>query len=554
MLMFCTNCGNKLSDTAKFCTACGQKVDNAGQVPAPVDTQPEMPVQSPIVQNSMDPIVPPVEQGTMIQNSLDPIAPPESQGPVVQNSMDPVVPPVEPDATLIYADADPDLAEQKKPRKKKNKGLIIGIIAGVVAIVAVAVTLSAITLNKKSNLYRQARELMAQKNYAEAVAIFEELGGYKESEVILDELKEKQEAYEEALELLNERKFDEAMEAFQDLKDYADSADQVSFNVNYQKARYLMESAGTGDMEALSLLIPEGSAVAMDSAPIMLYEAAGEIFLSLGEYNDAHQLAMQCYYGAGQVHLEQGNWENALVYMDMMDESNAEAFYQEYLSYCADGSAMEDLKHVLVSLESIEDPAVGNELERDTLEPYIDAHFADEGVKEQIMKYLDGVYLQKSVLNYLDTIDGWLEYTRGAAMCAEAIDALYADYGFLADDEELVAKNVGLTEITWAYYHVYGMLHDCLNGQEAFHAEGMYFVQMENNTEYDGTLVYSITCRKNDKVVYKSEEMRVDFTAGDSPVIPMGFMVGEVDFDAWNITYYGLENVKLNGELLPQQN
>lgn len=39
--MFCTNCGNKLSDDARFCTNCGQAVNLVEPGTSPVNTQPQ---------------------------------------------------------------------------------------------------------------------------------------------------------------------------------------------------------------------------------------------------------------------------------------------------------------------------------------------------------------------------------------------------------------------------------------------------------------------------------------------------------------------------------
>lgn len=533
--MFCTNCGNQLKDGARFCTACGQKLENAPQAPAPAPIEPEMPVHTPIV-----------------QNSLDPMAPPVPHEPIVQNSLDPMAPPVEQEPPLVYADTDPDLTAQKPPKKKK-KGLIIGIIAGVVAVAAVAVTLSAISLNKKSKLYAQARDLMAQKNYAEAIVLFEELGGYKESEVMLNELLDNQEAYAEAMELLNEHKYEEAIEAFEDLDDYADSANMAACEVNYRKAMFLMENARTENMEALSLIIPEGSAVDMSRAPIMMYEAASEIFVSLGDYSDARQMAMQCYYGMGQVYLEWGEWDAALTFMSIMDETTAASFYEEYLTYCADGPAMEALKDVLVKQQTMDDATEILNMEMEALEPYVDAHFAEPGVKELLMEYLDAVYIQYAVKDEMNTIDGYLVYLEAGTQCADVVDALYNDYGFLADDAEVAAQEVGWGDLYRAWYDLYKGVDAALDGEETFTMKGMYLLQFKNPTKYDGTMLYSFTLYNGDTVAFQSEELRADFTAGANVTLNTGALQGEVTFDSWVLTYHGWENIKLDGKLLPHQ-
>ena len=65
--------------------------------------------------------------------------------------------------------------------KKSKKGLLIGLIAGGSALLIIIIAL-ALYFTSDSYKYGKAEDLMAEENYTEAVAIFEDLGYYENSE------------------------------------------------------------------------------------------------------------------------------------------------------------------------------------------------------------------------------------------------------------------------------------------------------------------------------------------------------------------------------------
>ena len=71
--------------------------------------------------------------------------------------------------------------------------------------------------------YNEALELVENKNYDEAIAIFEELGDYSDSADMICEAK-----YKKAEELMSNKKFDVALEIFNELGNYSDSKDKIS--------------------------------------------------------------------------------------------------------------------------------------------------------------------------------------------------------------------------------------------------------------------------------------------------------------------------------------
>lgn len=409
----------------------------------------------------------------------------------------------------VYAPPAPSpapAAPAKKPGKKK--GLVIGLICGLAA-VAVAAAIFAVVFMGNSKRYEEATELVSQHRYDEAIEIFQDLGGY------------------------------------------SDSQEQAEFNVHYQKAQYLMNSAASGNLGALSVIQKDNVAMQEGYGEILLYQAAYDIFLSLGDYKDSARLSQQCLYGVGQIHLRHGNWDQVEDCMDRMDEATASAFFQEYQSYCADASALEDLRRMFQETAGM-DAATSAEVELCYLLPYEEMHFADKRLGEQMMKYLDAVKGQAAVVGELNTIDGYLEYSRNAILCSEVIDVLIAEYGFMADDPEFIEDQYGRTEINRAYYHIYTMLHEELGGQDTSTSGGQYVLYATNTTEYDFTLSYSIKTYRNNTLVYTSYQMEMDFAAGETVTLPTGYSTNYT-FTRWNISYNGLSNIRKNGELLPNQ-
>lgn len=141
---------------------------------------------------------------------------------------------------------------------------------------------------------------------------------------------EQRRAYESAQRLLELGQFDEAEAAFSALGSYGDSARQATKNVPYQRALDLMARAEKDD--AASLLLIGRSRTDLDdetSPAVLLYEAAEELFLELGNFRDSAQLARQCRQGMENSRraLKQAAYDEALRLLEERRYSEARAVF-----------------------------------------------------------------------------------------------------------------------------------------------------------------------------------------------------------------------------------
>lgn len=153
--------------------------------------------------------------------------------------------------------------EQKEASAAKKKALQIGIPLAAAIIVFLLIT----KVILPSINYNKATALLEQGNYAEAAAMFEKLGNFKNaSEMILEV------AYQEAASLMDAGNFKDAIPIFRSLNAYKDSASKLSTcqnTVDYEKA--------------------------MNAFTDKDYTTAAPLFKRLGEYQDSKKKLEACY-------------------------------------------------------------------------------------------------------------------------------------------------------------------------------------------------------------------------------------------------------------------
>ena len=125
--------------------------------------------------------------------------------------------------------AEREKAEKEREVKAKKKKKIAIFITSAVA-VCTALALLCVYVIIPAIRYNMAVTAVENKNYDEAIAIFEELGDYSDSADKIPETK-----YKKAENLVSNKEFDTAIEIFKKLKGYSDSAERV-LNTKYQKA------------------------------------------------------------------------------------------------------------------------------------------------------------------------------------------------------------------------------------------------------------------------------------------------------------------------------
>ena len=159
--------------------------------------------------------------------------------------------------------AEREKAEKERAAKAKKKKKIAIFITSAVA-VCTALALLCVYVIIPAIRYNMAVTAVENKNYDEAIAIFEELGDYSDSVDKIPETK-----YKKAENLVSNKEFDTAIEIFKKLKGYSDSADKIR-ETKYKKAEDLVSNKE--------------------------FDAAIEIFDKLGDYRDSKERAKDVKY------------------------------------------------------------------------------------------------------------------------------------------------------------------------------------------------------------------------------------------------------------------
>lgn len=244
-------------------------------------------------------------------------------------------------ADLIYADTGSPVP----PLPRKHR-LRIGALAAAAALLLGAVlcilTLG-IALRGREARYAAAGDLVREKSYTEALAVFRDLGDYRDSRQQVRQLLELQTAYEYAADLLEQQRYEEARAAFRALGDYSDSAEMAAFQVTYRKALDLLTEIDTGKTQLLTRILTEQVKLTDERSypTIVGYETAAALLESLGDYRSAKALLDRCYYSAGLVKLSWEDWDGALAYMEKMTEETAAEFLQEYRQHYSEKAEQE---------------------------------------------------------------------------------------------------------------------------------------------------------------------------------------------------------------------
>ena len=123
------------------------------------------------------------------------------------------------------------LKRVKEPRSDVNNGsgnkfVATGVFVSLGLVIAV---LAVVFFVAPEMEYKKACEFMKNEEYDSAIAKFEELDGYKDSEAKIEEIHNiiKQAEYDEALKLVESGDYDAAISAFEKLGDFSDSAQKI---------------------------------------------------------------------------------------------------------------------------------------------------------------------------------------------------------------------------------------------------------------------------------------------------------------------------------------
>ena len=166
------------------------------------------------------------------------------------------------------------MSEQVKTKKNSSKVLIITVIA----IVIVAVLAFVLTADMRT--YSKASKLEASGAYSDAIAVYETIPDYKDTEVRINECN-----YQIALALAGTGNYSEALSAFEALGEYSGAPTHV-LECKYQLALAL-EADGS-------------------------YNDALDAFIELGDYADATEHTLECKYQIALSIEAEGKYADAL--------------------------------------------------------------------------------------------------------------------------------------------------------------------------------------------------------------------------------------------------
>jgi len=202
--------------------------------------------------------------------------------------------------------------EQSLKRKKTIKRICIAVAVIAIVIAMVPVTQTYIIPAVK---YSQAEKLAQEAQYDEAIAVFMELGEYKDAQTRVWET-----TYSKAMSLMENGQFTEAADIFKDLHGYADSRERIK-ECAYLYGAELMSKKQFG-------------------------EAIGQLLAADG-FEDADALLKECYLTMGEAEYIAQNYESALAYYQKVDnldpahELYRQCVYQVALIKLANGQFKE---------------------------------------------------------------------------------------------------------------------------------------------------------------------------------------------------------------------
>lgn len=200
----------------------------------------------------------------------------------------------------------PSLPLQKMPKRrtaparKVNKNLLLTLIAIAGAAIVIAVTAASVRALVPALKYNKAVSLMKSGRYTEAVAVFDTLGGYKDSREKTKESKVAiiESRYQDAIGLMQTGQYEDAIAIFEDMVDYKDSYAKIAESETaIIEAERLAEIARQEELQRAELARKEEqyqAAAALHEEH--RYEEAAAAFQALGDYKDSAAQAEASYF------------------------------------------------------------------------------------------------------------------------------------------------------------------------------------------------------------------------------------------------------------------
>ena len=189
-----------------------------------------------------------------------------------------------------------EIKDQRQLKGRKKNRLVMWLMnIGVVMIIVVPTLIWNAIINPIRD-YREAESLMAKGRYEDAIDIFADLDGFKDSEDRIAECEAGilETKYNNAVDAMNNGRFSSAQSGFELLNDYKDSA-ELAVECRYQNACVLLEKRN--------------------------YERAFKEFRELGDYKDSEELLLvsqEAYneqkYNSAIKEMNDGDYEMARIF------------------------------------------------------------------------------------------------------------------------------------------------------------------------------------------------------------------------------------------------
>lgn len=152
---------------------------------------------------------------------------------ILQDALDLAAHPSQPETPLPKAIPIPKKAvPTDTPQKPRRTGIIIGVAVVLIALVVAAVLLIPWIMGSPEEqlLYENALSMLEQGDYQSALAAFETLDGYRDSENMIKQIEQDylEPQYQEALRLLENGDYESALAHFREVGDYRDAAQYIA--------------------------------------------------------------------------------------------------------------------------------------------------------------------------------------------------------------------------------------------------------------------------------------------------------------------------------------
>ena len=228
-------------------------------------------------------------------------------------------------------------AEEKRIAREKLKKKLITYGAAAVAVILVLVVIFGVVV--PSSNYKKAKELLANREFAAAIEILQELEDYKDAPQLLAQAKNGEkmvQAYEAGVAQMNEGNYDEAIAKFYSII----SLKEVSFTSDGESAA-APETVRPSDIKGTATVVEEA---AENLAKMAAYE----------EFPDLVAKTQECFVRAAQQELDLSDAD-----LDEYYEQHAAAYY--LLQAAGENAeAKELLKHFVVRNVYVDGSSVNN--------------------------------------------------------------------------------------------------------------------------------------------------------------------------------------------------